>query len=167
MSIATPDGPLAERTGPRLLRRPVALVAAALFIGAAVLAVASVLLNGSPLRIDSYRLDAPDLLTVEVVTGSVAWTWVSDVTETATTVTVTVKAFELVLGPQTAMGYLRELSVHLRQPLGSRVVYDGTGQQVPLYRPPEPAPSPSPSAGSEPPLSVANGYAVRCGRCSG
>lgn len=152
------DGPRGEPAVQRMRRRP-ARSAAALIVGAAVLTVVYLLVVIGPHPIDWYRLDAPDLLTVEVTTGPMTWTRVADVSETATSVTVIVKSFDLVLGPGTAQGH-PQLSVRLRQPLGSRIVYDGTGQQVPLYHPPEPAPSPSPSAGSEPPLSVTNGAAI-------
>ena len=125
-------------------RRRLLALAAALFLGAAALAIGYLLFVIGPHPIDWYRLDAPDLLTVDVTTGPVAWTWVSDVTETPTRVTITVKSFDLALGPGSAVGYPRQLSVHLQQPLGSRPVYDGTGLQVPRYHPPEPAPTPTP-----------------------
>lgn len=141
-----------------LTGRRLALAAAGLFLSAAAFGVGYVLFGIGPHPIDSYRLDAPDRLTVEVVTGSVAWAWVSDVTETTTSVTITVKSFDLAIGPQTAAGYLRQLTVRLAQPLGDRLVYDGTGRQVPLYREPEPAPSPS--AGLEPALSITDLAAI-------
>jgi hypothetical protein len=119
--------------------RRAALVAAALFIGAAALAVGYVLIGLGPHPIDWYRLDAPDSITVAVATGPNGWTWVAGVTETSTTVTVIVKSFDLVLGPQADVGHTRELSVRLAQPLGDRLVYDGTGQEVQRARCPPPA----------------------------
>ena len=119
--------------------RRMAWVAIGLFLGAIALAAGYVLIGLGPHPIDWYRLDAPDRLTVQVTTGPVGWTWVAGVTETPGTVTVTVKSLDLGLGPGAAVGYPRELAVHLAEPLGSRLVDDGTGREVQRARCPPPA----------------------------
>jgi hypothetical protein len=80
--------------------------------------------------INWYRVDAPSELTVGITTGPSGWWRVTDVRETPDTVTITVHSLELNFGPQAAIGYPRELAVHLAQPLGDRVVFDGLGQAV-------------------------------------
>ena len=118
--------------------RRMALATAALFAGAAVFAAGYLLFGIGPHRIDWYRVDTPDSMTVELTTGPNPWIRVADVTEASTSVTVVVKVFDLRLGPGTAAGYPHELSVRLAQPLGSRLVYDGNGEEVPEYHPPQP-----------------------------
>lgn len=118
--------------------RRMALAAGGLFLGAAVLAVGYLLFGIGPQPIDWYRLDTPDSMTVTISTCANPWIRLTDVTETPSSVTVVVRVFCLQLGPGSAVAYLHDVSVHLAQPLGSRLVYDGTGQEVPEYHAPGP-----------------------------
>lgn len=122
----------------RMTTRRMARAAIVLLLGAGVLAVGYLLFGIGPQPIDWYRLDTPDSMTVTISTCANPWIRVTDVTETPSSVTVVVRAFCLQLGPGTAAAYRHDLSVHLTQPLGSRLVYDGTGHDVPQYQPPQP-----------------------------
>jgi hypothetical protein len=118
--------------------RRMARAAGVLFLGAVVLAIGYLLFGIGPHPIDWYRLDTADSMTVELTTGPNPWVWVTGVTETPTSVAVIVKVFDLRLGPGTAAGYAYDAPIRLTQPLGSRIVYDGTGQEVPEYHAPQP-----------------------------
>ncbi len=118
--------------------RRMARTSGALLLGALVLAIGYLLFVIGSQPIDWYRLDAPDSMTVTISTGRAPWIRVAGVTETPTSVTVDLMVFDLQLGPGTAAAYRHYVSIHLAQPLGDRIVYDGTGQAVPEYRPPQP-----------------------------
>jgi hypothetical protein len=83
----------------------------------------------SPTRIDYYRPGDDDrTLIVGTTSGPNAWVRVSSVSESATSVTITVRTFYLQLGPSTALGYPYESMVKLDAPLGGRAVIDGTNE---------------------------------------
>ena len=97
-----------------------------------VLALATLRLLYQPLTLDSYRVLDQQVL---VVTGHGyhgAWTRLSEVDETESTVMVRVDAFTLVPGPSTGLGSPLDVVVRLAAPLGGRRVIDGsTGQEIP------------------------------------
>jgi hypothetical protein len=81
----------------------------------------------SPTRIDYYRLGDDDrTLIVGTTSGPHAWVRVTNVSETPTAVTITVRTFFVQLGPSTALGYPYESTVTLDAPLDGRSVMDGT-----------------------------------------
>jgi hypothetical protein len=94
-----------------------------------VLALGAVRLLDQPLKLESYRLLDPQALAVVGYGARGAWTHVTGVTETDSTVTITVNAFTLQLGPGTGMAYRLYVPVYLSEPLGSRAVIDGSTSQ--------------------------------------
>ncbi len=85
-----------------------------------------------PLTLESYRTLDPQTLVVLGYGGRDAWTRVSDLSETQSTVTVSVDKFWVQLGPGTAAAYPLGVVVRLEAPLAGRTVIDGsTGQVVP------------------------------------
>lgn len=106
---------------PRLRRRR---VAAAVIL---VVVVTAVRLLDSASRIYYYRVIDDRTLVVGTVTGPVAWTRVTSVSETPSTVAITVSSLSIQLGPGTAVGYAVESVAKLRDPIGSRTVIDGSG----------------------------------------
>ena len=97
-----------------------------------VLALAAFRLLDQPLRLESCRLLDPQTLAVVGYGARGSWTRVTGVTETDSTVTITVNAFTLQLGPGTAMAYRLYVPVYLSEPLGTRAVVDGgTSQPIP------------------------------------
>ena len=87
-----------------------------------------------------YRVVDDRTLAVGTTTGRGAWTRVSSVVETPTTVTITVSSFLLQLGAGTGAGVPVESIVKLRDPIGSRSVIDGSsGQPVVRTRCPWPS----------------------------
>jgi flagellar motor component MotA len=97
-----------------------------------VLALGVVRLLYQPVTLDSYRMLDPQTLVIIGVGAPGAWTSVSDVTETQSTITMSVNAFTFEPFPHTDSGAQIEVQVHLRAPLGSRTVVDGnTGQELP------------------------------------
>ena len=97
----------------------------------AVLLLATIRLLDQPLTLESYRLVEPATLEVVGHGARNAWTHVTDVTETDTTVTVAVSAFTFQPFPGTASAYELLVPVPLKTPLGTRDVIDGsTGQPV-------------------------------------
>jgi hypothetical protein len=85
-----------------------------------------------PLELASYR--AVDAQTVDVVGfgARTAWTHVTGLTESDTTVTISVNSFTFEPFPHTDAAYRIETLVRLAAPLGNRVVVDGsTGQRIP------------------------------------
>ncbi len=97
-----------------------------------VVALGALRLLYQPVTLESYRLDGPQTLVVVGYISPGAWTHVSDVTETESTVTVSVDAFTFRPFPGTAVAARLEIQVQLRTPLGDRTVVDGsTGQIVP------------------------------------
>jgi hypothetical protein len=110
---------------PKVGRRWVALAVVIVVL------LATLRLLYQPLTIESYRtLDTETLLVVGYgATG--AWTRVSDVSETQSTVTVSVDKVTFQPLPGTAVGATIELEVRLDAPLAGRTVIDGgTGQEV-------------------------------------
>lgn len=91
-----------------------------------VLVVTVARLLDSASRIDYYRVSDDRTLIVGTVTGPVAWTRVTSVSETPSTVTITVSSISIQLGPGTAVGYAVESVAKLRDPIGSRTVIDGS-----------------------------------------
>lgn len=101
-----------------------------------VLALVAFRLLDQPLALQSYRLLDPQTLAVEGLGAPRASTHVTGVTETAETVTITVNAFTLELGPVTSSAGRLYATVYLVEPLGSRTVIDGsTGQPIPAGGP--------------------------------
>lgn len=74
--------------------------------------------------IPTYRLVGDRTLVLNAQTGATLWARVTSVVETDTSVTVNVSSVGLP-GPQTGTS-LSELTVELKQPLGSREVIDGS-----------------------------------------
>lgn len=106
---------------PRLWRRWVAIVVVIL-----VLAVAAIRSLDGPSWIYYYRVADEHTLVVGTVAGPGAWTRVTNVAETASTVTITVSSLLIRLGPGTAVGIPVESVATLRDPIGSRTVLDGS-----------------------------------------
>ncbi len=77
-------------------------------------------------RIYYYRVSDDRTLIVGTVTGPIAWTRVTSIVETPSTVTITVSSLSVQLGPGTALGYNVESVAKLRDPIGSRAVMDGS-----------------------------------------
>jgi hypothetical protein len=109
----------------------------------AILAFAAYKVLNSTAFIDHYCVADEQTLMLGVTSGPGADVHLSDLVETATTVTVTVIAvyFSPPL-PQSGVGYLYVVEAHLAQPLGNRLVIDSsTGMTV--ARIPCPLPSSS------------------------
>ena len=73
-----------------------------------------------------YRLVGDRTLVVATVTGHGAWTRVTGLSETPSTVTITVSSFIVQIGAGTAEGVPVESTVTLHEPLGGRTVVDGS-----------------------------------------
>jgi hypothetical protein len=96
-----------------------------------VLVLVSLRLLYQPVTLRSYRELDPQTLVVAGIGAPGAWTHLDGVQETQSTVTISVSAFTLELGPHTDAGNLLEVQVHLTAPLGGREVVDGsTGQPL-------------------------------------
>lgn len=93
---------------------------------ALVLVVAAIRLLDSAAWIDYYRVDDEQTVVVGTVTGPGAWTRVTSVTETPSTVTITVSSLLLQIGPGSAVGVPVESVAKLHDPIGSRTVIDGS-----------------------------------------
>ena len=106
---------------PRLRRRWVVLAVVVLVIGAA--AVRSL---DSASWISYYRVLDEHTVVLGTDTGPGAWTRVTSVVETPSTVTITVSSFLVQLGPGTAVGVPVESTATLRDPIASRIVIDGS-----------------------------------------
>ncbi len=98
-----------------------------------VLVFATLRLLFQPLTLESYRVLDPQTLVVLGHGAPGAWTSVSSVSETESTVTISVDKFTFQLPvPGTTIGAPLELGVQLEAPLAGRTVIDGgTGQEVP------------------------------------
>jgi hypothetical protein len=97
-----------------------------------VVLLATLRLLYQPLTLESYRTPDPQTLVVVGYGARDSWTRVSDVSETPSTVTVSVDKFSVQLGPATNIGAPIEVEVRLDAPLAGRTVIDGsTGQEVP------------------------------------
>ncbi|MGZ6258857.1 MAG: hypothetical protein ACXWQ6_10315 [Candidatus Limnocylindrales bacterium] len=87
-----------------------------------------------------YRVVDPQTLMVGTTEGAGAWTRVTSVVETSSTVTITVTSFWVQIGASTEMAYFVESVAHLQQPLAGRAVIDGsTGLSVERANCPPPA----------------------------
>ncbi len=80
----------------------------------------------SPTWIYYYRVLDERTLAVQTISGPGASVRVTDVTETTSTVTITVRSFFIQLGPATTEGVPYESIAKLQDPLGSRTVIDGS-----------------------------------------
>ena len=99
---------------------------------AIVVVLATLRLLYQPLTLESYRTLDPQTLVVVGYGAPGAWARVSDVSETQSSVTVSVDKFTFQLGPGTNFAARIELEVRLDAPLAGRTVIDGsTGQEVP------------------------------------
>ena len=98
-----------------------------------VVLLATVRLLYQPLTLESYRtLDAQTVVVVGYGAPG-AWTRVSDVSETPSTVSISVDKFTFTPLPGTTLGAPIEVEICLDAPLAGRTVIDGTtGQEVPL-----------------------------------
>src|SRR4051794_31720399 len=96
-------------------------------LGLVVLVALAVLrLLYQPLELVSYRVVDPQTLEVVGFGTQTNWARVAGVTETETTVTISVDALSFEPFPHTDAGYRIELPVHLGSSLGSREVIDGS-----------------------------------------
>ena len=80
----------------------------------------------SPTWIYYYRVLDDRTLLVGTGTGPGAWVRVTDVAETPSTVTITVRSLYIQLGPTTSEGIAYESVAKLHDPLGSRTVIDAS-----------------------------------------
>ena len=97
------------------------------------LALGTVRLLDQPLALESYRVVDPETLEVVGYGAKTAWTHVTGVTETDTTVTISVNSlYFTAFLPHTDAADRIEVQVRLTAPLGSRAVVDGsTGLTIP------------------------------------
>ncbi len=86
-----------------------------------------------PLALESYRLVDPQSVVVTGYGTTSAWTRVTGLAESETTVTISVNSFEITgFLPHTDAADRIEIEVRLDAPLGSRDVVDGsTGMSIP------------------------------------
>ena len=109
---------------PRVRRRWVVLgVVVVLVLGA-------LRLLYQPVTLESYRMLDPQTLAVVGYISPGAWTRVSSVIETDSTITISVDAFTFRPFPGTAVGARFEAQVPLRTPIGGRTVVDGATAAV-------------------------------------
>jgi hypothetical protein len=88
--------------------------------------ISTIRLLDSASSISYYRIVDDRTLIVGTVTGPGAWTRVTSVTETPSTVTITVSSFLVRLGPGTGVGVPVESFTNLHDPIGNRTVLDGS-----------------------------------------
>src|SRR5665811_1738652 len=79
-----------------------------------------------PSWIDYYRVVDDETLLVGTISGPGATVRVTNVTETSSTVTITVSTFLFQIGPQAGVGIPNESVAKLHDTLGSRSVIDGS-----------------------------------------
>ena len=91
-----------------------------------VLAVVAVRALDSASWIFYYRVVDDRTLVVGTATGPGAWTRVTNVAETESTVSITVSSLLFRPGPGTSDGIPVEAEVNLRDPIGARMVIDGS-----------------------------------------
>lgn len=106
------------------------------------MAACTILVTDHVVRIDYYRVVDQKTLVIGAETDNTSWTRVTSVVETATTVTITVRALPppITLGVDGG-GQGIEFLVRLRDPIGSRTVVDGSsGQAVDFTRCLQPVP---------------------------
>ena len=94
-----------------------------------VLAIVSVRLADRPMPIDSYRLLGPATIGIETITGPGSWTRISGVSESPTSITISVSSLTAPL-PGTDVGQFLELIVKLSAPLGTRPLIDGSSGET-------------------------------------
>jgi hypothetical protein len=112
---------------PKVRRRWVALAVVIVVL------LATVRLLYQPLTLESYRTLDPQTVVVVGYGAPGAWTRVSNVSETPSTVSISVDKFTFMPLPGTTLGAPIEVEVHLDADLAGRTVIDGsTGQEVPL-----------------------------------
>jgi hypothetical protein len=92
----------------------------------AVLAIASIRALDGASMIYYYRVVDDQTLAVGTVTGHGAWTRVTGLTETPTTITITVDSLLFQPGAGTSVGVPVESEVTLHDPIGDRSVIDGS-----------------------------------------
>ena len=80
--------------------------------------------GGTPAFIDYYGIVDQDSIVIGTLTGDGDETRVTDVRQTAETVTITVQVFTVIFGPRADIGRPIELLVDLDRPLGDRKVWD-------------------------------------------
>ncbi len=94
------------------------------------MAACTILVTDRAVRIDYYRVVDQKTLVIGAETDTSSWTRVTSVVETATTVTITVRALPPPIRNGTGGGQGVEFIVKLRDPIGSRTVVDGSRGQV-------------------------------------
>lgn len=102
-----------------------------------VLVVGAIRLLDQLLRLESYRVLDDQTLALALVAYGASYSWmhVTGVAETDQTVTISVNAFTLQLGPSTALAARRYIPVYLSEPLAGRTVIDGTtGEEIAVSR---------------------------------
>jgi hypothetical protein len=118
---------------PRLWRRWIAVAVVLVLVVMAIRAL------DSASWIQYYRVVDDQTLVVGTTEGPGAWTRVTNITETPSTVTITVSSLLIRLGPGTAVGIPVESVAKLHDPIGNRTVLDGSsGLPVLLTRCPPP-----------------------------
>ena len=91
-----------------------------------VLVILSVRALDSASTIAYYRVVNDQTLSVGTIEGHNAWTRVTALDESPTSVTITVSSFLFQLGPGTADGVPVVTEVKLHDPIGTRAVVDGS-----------------------------------------
>jgi hypothetical protein len=106
------------------------------------MAACTILVTDRAVQIFYYRVVDQKTLVIGAETDNTSWTRVTSVVETATTVTITVKALPPpIRGAGGGGGQGIEFIVKLRDPIGSRTVVDGrSGQAVDFTRCLQPVP---------------------------
>jgi hypothetical protein len=107
-------------TLPRLRRRWIAVLVVLVLVVLAVRAL------DSASWIYYYRVIDDRTLIVGTVEGPGAWTRVTSIIETPSTITITVSSFLIRLGPGTSEGIPIESVANLTDPIGTRTVLDGS-----------------------------------------
>jgi hypothetical protein len=111
---------------PNVRRRWVVLAAVVILV------LGALRLLYQPVTLESYRTLDPQTVVVVGYGAPGAWTRVSNVSETESTVTISVDAFTFEPFPHTDVAARLEVQVRLSEPLGARTVIDGaTGQELP------------------------------------
>jgi hypothetical protein len=113
---------------PPTLRRHWVVLAAVL-----ILAVAAFRLLDRPSQIFYYRVADDCTLAVGTSEGVGAWTWITDLSETPSTVTITVSSLYVRLGPATDSAVWVESLAKLGDAIGGRTVIDGSSG-IPVVR---------------------------------
>jgi hypothetical protein len=91
--------------------------------------VGSVRALDRPMPIEGYRLISPSSIGLETITGPGSWTRVTGVSETSSSIMVTVNSLQAPL-PGSDVGQFLELVINLDAPLGARLVIDGSSGET-------------------------------------